>query len=269
MNISEIKKILKKDPTQDFIEKLKIDNRIGVQKVLKSYYAVIEKEKNAKIDFENLLAFEKKYWAKGNEFIIGIDEAGRGPLAGPLVVAGVILPHDVYIKGLNDSKKLSEKVRENLYTEICKKAIAIVVHIVSVADIDKYNIYQATLKSMTTIIKKNTHKIDLALIDAMPVKINNLTTVPIIKGDSKSASIAAASIIAKVTRDRMMIDVAEKFPGYDFESNKGYGSFKHMEAINEIGFTKWHRRSFEPVKTLSINEENGVVDTHTELIIIK
>lgn len=269
MNISEIKIILKKDPNQDFIEELKTDKRIGVKKLLKNYYSVIEKEKSAKNDFENLLKYEKKYWINGKDFIIGIDEAGRGPLAGPLVVAGVILPHDIYIKGLNDSKKLSEKIREQLYMEICKKAISIVVHIVSVADIDKYNIYQATLKSMTTIIKKNPHKIDVALIDAMPVKINNLITVPIIKGDSKSASIAAASIIAKVTRDRIMIDIAKEFKGYDLESNKGYGSAKHMEAIYKIGFTKWHRRSYEPVKTLSINEENKLVDKNTELIIVK
>ena len=269
MNISEIKLILEKEANQEFIDELKNDNRIGVQKLLKNYYSNIEKEKLAKIDFENILKYEKKYWETGHEFIIGIDEAGRGPLAGPLVVAGVILPHDIYIKGLNDSKKLSEKVRERLYVEICEKAIAVIAQIVSVADIDKYNIYRATLKSMTTLIKKNPHKINLALIDAMPVKINNLITVPIIKGDSKSASIAAASIIAKVTRDRMMLEIAKEFNGYDFESNKGYGSKNHMESIRKIGYTKWHRRSFEPVKSLCINEKNGEVDTHTELIIIK
>lgn len=269
MKIAELKNILNQNPTQEFIENLKSDKRISAQKLLKKYYLDLEKEKKAKMDFKNLLKYEDKYWEKNFKYIIGIDEAGRGPLAGPLVVAGVILPNDIYIAGLNDSKKLSEKKRESLYTEICKKAISIVVHIVSVADIDKYNIYHATLKSMTTIIKKTPHQIDIALIDAMPVKINNLPIIPIIKGDSKSANIAAASIIAKVTRDRMMIEIAKDYPEYDFDSNKGYGSRKHMDVINEIGFTKWHRRSFEPVKTLSENEKNKMVDQDTKLIILK
>ena len=169
---------------------------------------------------------------------------GRGPLAGPVVAGAVILPKNCDILYLNDSKKLSEKMRETLYDEIMEKAVAIGIGIVSPQRIDEINILQATYEAMRMAISKLNVQPDLLLNDAVTIPEVSIRQVPIIKGDAKSASIAAASIIAKVTRDRLMVQYEEVLPGYGFASNKGYGSASHIQAIKEIGTTPIHRQSF-------------------------
>lgn len=196
--------------------------------------------------------YEERYYAQGKELIAGVDEAGRGPLAGPLVIGGVILPRDAFIPGLNDSKKLSEKKRELLYDEILKVALAVSVNIVSVSNIDTMNIYNATRAGMAEVLKHLTPKPQVALVDAMEPFVEGVETVPIIKGDALSVSIAAASVIAKVTRDRIMVRLDALYPEYGFAGHKGYGSAKHMAIVKEKGACIWHRRSFEPVKSMAL-----------------
>ena len=199
-----------------------------------------------------MLTYEKEYYAQGMQYVAGVDEAGRGPLAGPLVIAAVILPQAVFIAGLNDSKQLSAAKREQLYDEIIAKAVAIEVNIVSVSNIDKLNIYTATQRGMAEVLEHLPVQPQVALIDAMPVEAKGINTVSIVHGDALSASIAAASIIAKVTRDRIMERLDKLFPAYGFAHNKGYGSGAHMQAIAKFGATKWHRRSYEPVKSMQL-----------------
>ena len=178
------------------------------------------------------------------EYICGIDEVGRGPLAGPVVAAAVILPKDSEILYLNDSKKLSEKKREMLYDEIMEKAVAVGIGFASPARIDEINILQVTYEAMRMAISKLTVRPDVLLNDAVTIPEVDIAQVPIIKGDAKSKSIAAASIIAKVTRDRLMVEYDEVMPGYDFASNKGYGTKAHIAGLKELGPTPIHRRTF-------------------------
>ncbi|MGE4589359.1 MAG: ribonuclease HII [Acidaminococcaceae bacterium] len=269
MNIAEIKTILAQGPSQEELAVIANDERLGVQKLFAAYERKITAAVKEKERFGKMLAYEKAYWEQGIKNVAGVDEAGRGPLAGPLVVASVILPEDIFISGLNDSKQLSAKVRERLFDEVCQKAISIVVNIVAVAEIDKYNIYQATKLSMERVIMHLKPKPAVALIDAMPVESDDVKTVPLIHGDALSSSIAAASIIAKVTRDRIMFDLDKEYPEYDFASNKGYGSQKHMEAIKKYGATLWHRRSYEPIKSLAADMLSDQVDDKSKLIVLK
>lgn len=192
-----------------------------------------------------LSEYEKKCYNDGYKYIAGIDEAGRGPLAGPVVAAAVILPKDCLIEGVNDSKKLSESKREKLYTEITEKAIAWGVGVVDNNTIDELNILNATRRAMHTAVETLQVKPDYILIDAeKKVDTNGIPYLPIIKGDALSISIAAASIIAKVTRDRMMYEYDEIFPMYGFGKHKGYGTKAHIEAIKENGICIIHRKSF-------------------------
>ncbi len=191
---------------------------------------------------EDMFIYERKY--ADYTYICGIDEVGRGPLAGPVVAGAVILPKECDILYLNDSKKLSEKKREELYDEIMEKAVATGIGIVSPQRIDEINILQATYEAMRIAISKLGVQPDLLLNDAVTIPEVAAKQVPIIKGDAKSASIAAASIIAKVTRDRLMMQYDEVLPGYDFASNKGYGSATHIKAIKEQGPTPIHRETF-------------------------
>lgn len=194
---------------------------------------------------EELSKFEKEYYAKGYELIGGIDEAGRGPLAGPVVAACVILPKGCVIEGVNDSKKLTEKKREELYDEITQKAVAWGVGIMDNNVIDEINILEATRKAMTHAIEELDVKPDYIFIDAEKhVDTKGIPFLPIIKGDALSISIAAASIIAKVTRDRMMREYDKLFPAYGFEKHKGYGTKAHIDAIKANGLTIIHRKSF-------------------------
>ncbi len=198
---------------------------------------------------EDLYKYENELRKKGIDIIGGVDEVGRGPLIGSVVAACVVLPKDFVLNGLTDSKKLSEKKRNEFYEIIKKEALAIGIGEVSEKVIDKVNIYEATKIAMTMAINQVKEQINLeyVLIDAMPLSID-IPTNSIIKGDAKSISIAAASVIAKVTRDKMMYELDEKYPMYDLKNNKGYGTKKHLQAIKEYGITKYHRLSYAPVK---------------------
>lgn len=196
--------------------------------------------------YEKLYAYEREYHAKGYSVIAGIDEAGRGPLAGPVVAGCCILDPEVKILGLDDSKKLSEKKREELFIEIKEKALAWSVCEVSAEEIDKINILEATKKAMRICVEEISKKMrpDLLLIDAVNLSGTGVDVVPIIKGDANSDSIAAASILAKVTRDHIMMEFDKTYPGYGFAKHKGYGTKDHYAAIRESGMTPIHRRSF-------------------------
>ena len=191
----------------------------------------------------DLLTFESEFTAKGKQLIAGIDEAGRGPLAGPVVVASVIMPLDNIIDGINDSKKVAEKKRELLYQKIIDTALAYDIEVIDEKTIDEINILNATKMGMQNCIKNLKIKPDLVLIDAVEIK-SDVETLSIIKGDAKSYSIAAASILAKVYRDNLMREYDKEFPMYGFAKHKGYGTKMHIDAIKQYGICKIHRRSF-------------------------
>lgn len=252
MNITEIKELLAGEPTAEQLATLAADERKGVQKLLAAYNKRLEKAAAEKERFTAMLKLERELYDEGCELIAGVDEAGRGPLAGPLVIAAVILPKDVFISGLNDSKQLSATKRDMLYNEVMAKALDIEVNIVSVGNIDELNIYAATQQGMAQVLENLHCRPQAALIDAMPVKVPGMQIESVVHGDALSASIAAASIIAKVTRDRIMERLDLVYPAYGFAHNKGYGSSAHMQAVGELGATRWHRRSFEPVKSMQL-----------------
>lgn len=202
-----------------------------------------------------MLDYQEQFYSKKVKLIVGVDEAGRGPLAGPVVAAACILPRAYINKEINDSKQLTEKKREELFEIIKKDAIAYGVGIVTAEDIDKLNIYEATKVAMAQAISNLKHNFDLILTDAMPLKGFDVEVIPIIKGDAKALPIAAASIIAKVTRDHMMIELGKKYPEYGFEIHKGYGTKKHMDALKEYGAIKGvHRFSYKPVLKVELKE---------------
>lgn len=243
--IGEIREILQAasvDELPAFIATHEKDERAGVQ-------ALINKAKKRRLDYEKELLrtekmkeYERKY--ASFSYICGIDEVGRGPLAGPVVAGAVILPRDCRILYLNDSKQLSEKKREELYEVIMENAVSTGLGFVSPERIDEINILQATYEAMRQAIGKLEKEPDLLLNDAVTIPGVEIRQVPIIKGDAKSVSIAAASIIAKVTRDRLMVQYDEIYPEYGFASNKGYGAAAHLEALKKYGPTPIHRRSF-------------------------
>lgn len=228
-------------------EQLQNDNRKYVQKGLSKLYNAIEKEKQENLRLENMYTFENDLYNQGFDYVLGIDEVGRGPFAGPVTVAGVILKKCDFIRYINDSKKLSKELRETLDLEIRKKAEGFVVFSMTNQDIDKFGIKNCTLSCMESCVNffvqkgyKNMH----ILIDAEKLKDIDLPQTSIIKGDSKSASIAAASIIAKVHRDNFMEEISKLYPEYDFCSNSGYNSPKHFNAIVELGISPIHRKGF-------------------------
>lgn len=243
--INEIKNILQAasiDELPAFIESYGKDVRAGVQ-------TLVQKAQKQMADYQKELArtekmkeFEKEYCSYA--CICGIDEVGRGPLAGPVVAGAVILPKDCDILYLNDSKQLTEKKREELYGEIMEKAVATGLGFVSPERIDQINILQATYEAMREAVAKLEPAPDLLLNDAVTIPGISVKQVPIIKGDAKSISIAAASIIAKVTRDRLMVQYDSIFPEYGFAANKGYGAKNHIDALKKYGPTPIHRRSF-------------------------
>ncbi len=191
--------------------------------------------------------YEKALKKEGIKLIAGVDEVGRGPLIGPVVAAAVILKDKIKLDGLTDSKKLSEKKRNYFYEEIKKQALAIGIGVIDEKKIDEVNIYEATKLAMIAAINDLDVRPEHILIDAMPLELD-IPTTSIIKGDLKSITISAASVIAKVTRDKMMYELDQKYPMYDLKHNKGYPTKKHIEAINEYGIIKEHRKSFGPVK---------------------
>lgn len=196
---------------------------------------------------DDLYIYEEELINQGIKLIGGIDEVGRGPLVGPVVAACCILPINYKLEGLTDSKKLSEKKREKFYDILIQDCISYGIGIIDCKKIDEVNIYEATKMAMTSAINNCKIKPEHVLIDAMKLDID-IPQTSIIKGDAKSLSIAAASVIAKVTRDRMLIELDKKYPMYDFKNNKGYPTKKHLEAISKYGIIKEHRRSYGPVK---------------------
>ena len=243
--IAEIKEEFQKaafDEREALYEAYKEDTRAGVLAVINKYKKQEEKLLKEKERIEQMKFYEKKYDHVG--YICGIDEVGRGPLAGPVVAGAVILPEDCQILYLNDSKKLSEKKREELYEIIMEQAVAVGIGYASHTRIDEINILQATYEAMRQAISKLKVAPQLLLNDAVTIPGVEIPQVPIIKGDAKSASIAAASIVAKVTRDRLMVEYDKTLPGYGFASNKGYGSTEHIEALKKFGPTPIHRTTF-------------------------
>ena len=218
------------------------DSRAGVQNLIQKYQKQEEALKKERERTEQMKIYEHKYEDLG--WICGIDEVGRGPLAGPVVAGAVILPRDSKILHVNDSKQLTAKKRDELYDVIMREAVAVGIGYASPARIDEINILQATYEAMREAISKLSVKPDVLLNDAVKIPQVDIRQVPIIKGDAKSVSIAAASIIAKVTRDRLMEEYDKVLPGYGFASNKGYGSAEHIAALKEIGPSPIHRQSF-------------------------
>ncbi|HEP1792325.1 TPA: ribonuclease HII [Streptococcus suis] len=225
------------------------DERAGVQAAIKKRRKELEKVAAEDARLEAMLFYEKDLYDNGVEFIAGIDEVGRGPLAGPVVAAAVILPKGCKIRYLNDSKKIPKSKHEAIYQEVMARALAVGVGIKDAAVIDQVNIYEATKLAMLEALGKLGQKPDYLLIDAMKLD----TPIPqtsIIKGDANSLSIAAASIVAKVTRDKMMADYDKEFAGYGFAKNAGYGTAEHLESLNKLGITTIHRKTFEPIKSM-------------------
>lgn len=241
----EIKNILQAasiEELPEFIETYSRDDRAGVRKLAESAARRLEALEKEKQRIEGLRVYEEQYGEY--EYICGVDEAGRGPLAGPVAAGAVILPRGCRILYINDSKQLSEKKREELYDVIREQAVSWAVGIVSPERIDEINILQATYEAMREAVGKLIPGPDILLNDAVTIPRIAIPQVPIIKGDAKSISIGAASIVAKVTRDRLMAEYDRKYPEYDFVGNKGYGSARHIEALKKYGPTPIHRRSF-------------------------
>ena len=224
------------------------DERSGVQAAVKACRRRIQKRQDEYKRLYEMTAYERRASERGLQAVAGIDEAGRGPLAGPVVAAACILPEGFLPEGLNDSKKLTESMREELFTRITENAI-VGVGIVSAQEIDQINIYEAAKKAMMIAATSLSKQPDHLLVDAM-VLPSSVSQESIIKGDAKSASIAAASIVAKVTRDRLMKKYAQEFTGYGFEKNMGYGTKEHIEGLKKFGVTPQHRKTFAPVKEM-------------------
>lgn len=245
MPIGEIKALFENTPIDQlsiFIERFSSDERAGVKSLVAKAEKKIEALEKEKARTEKLKEYEKQYGHLG--YVCGVDEVGRGPLAGPVVTGAVILPKDCDILYLNDSKQLSEKKREELYDVIMEKAIAVSIGYNSPERIDEINILQATLEAMRNSIKNLDPQPNVLLNDAVTIPGIDIKQVPIIKGDAKSISIAAASIVAKVTRDRLMVEYDKIYPEYGFANNKGYGSADHIAAIKKHGKCPIHRDSF-------------------------
>lgn len=244
-SIGEIKSRIAETPDEELpgiIEIYSADERGGVRKLVEGAQKRYDKLLAEKKRIYELRSFERQF--PDLEFICGIDEVGRGPFAGPVVAGAVILPKDCEILYINDSKKLSEKVRERLYDEISEKAVCAAVGIVDAQRIDEINILQATYEAMRQAIGKLMPQPQLLLNDAVTIPGVDIKQVPIIKGDAKSISIGAASIYAKVTRDRMMKEYDSQYPEYGFAANVGYGTAAHIEALKKYGPCPIHRRSF-------------------------
>lgn len=230
-------------------EELILDGRAGVQAAISKRKRELQKQVDEDLRLEKMLAYEKELYAQGIDLIAGVDEVGRGPLAGPVVAAAVILPKACKIPGLNDSKKIPKSKHKEIYEAVLQNAIAIGIGVKDNQVIDQVNIYEATKLAMMEAIGQLEPQPQHLLIDAMRLDIP-IAQTSIIKGDANSLSIAAASIVAKVTRDQMMEEFDREYPGYDFAQNAGYGTANHLAGLHKLGVTPIHRRSFEPVKSM-------------------
>ena len=232
-----------------FFEELILDGRAGVQAAISKRKRELQKQVDEDLRLEKMLAYEKELYTQGIQLIAGVDEVGRGPLAGPVVAAAVILPKACKIPGLNDSKKIPKSKHKEIYEAVLQNAVAIGIGIKDNQVIDQVNIYEATKLAMMEAIGQLEPQPQHLLIDAMRLDLP-ISQTSIIKGDANSLSIAAASIVAKVTRDQMMEEFDREYPGYDFAQNAGYGTAKHLAGLDKLGVTPIHRRSFEPVKSI-------------------
>lgn len=250
MTVAQITQLLaQQDITLQMINSLKQDSRVSVVRQLAKWQQQQQKLLLEKQRIQRLYKQERLLVSCGYKLIAGVDEAGRGPLAGPVVVGAVILPMGCHLPLLNDSKKLSAKQREELYHQIKEVAIAVQYTVIDRETIDRINIYQATILGMYTTIQQLSPQPGAVLIDAVPLPELTMPSVSLIGGDAISASIGAASIIAKVERDRIMLELDEKFPHYGFAKHKGYGTAEHMKALAQYGPCPEHRLSFEPIKS--------------------
>lgn len=248
--VKAVKELLgQEDVSDELLEELQLDSRAGVKKLLEQYYKKIEQKKALIEKFHSKEFLEKPYWDH-DLLVAGVDEVGRGPLAGPVVTAAVILPPDNTLYEVDDSKKLSISKRAELYKQICDQAIDISVAVGSPQLIDQENIYHATELTMAQSIKRLYAKPNHILVDAMTIPVD-ISQTKLIKGDAKSLSIGAASIIAKVSRDRLMTMYSHLYPEFGFENNDGYGTKQHLQALDKFGRTKIHRLSFSPVKKVN------------------
>ncbi|WP_026689919.1 ribonuclease HII [Alteribacter aurantiacus] len=248
-SIKEIQEQLKQSVKPSFLDELQHDPRKGVQQALASYHKRMEAEKALHNQFVEMNAYEDDLKKRGYCFIAGIDEVGRGPLAGPVIAASVILPEDFYLPGLTDSKKLSKEKREQYSRTILDKAYAVGVGIATAEEIDSLNIYESTKIAMQRAILNMEKEADYLLLDAMNLPID-IGQTSLIKGDSKSVSIAAASVVAKVKRDTYMTELALMHPEYGFDKHMGYGTKEHLKALEGSGVTEEHRKSFAPIKDM-------------------
>ena len=237
------------DLDHPLFEELILDGRAGVQAAISKRKRELQKQVDEDLRLEKMLAYEKELYAQGIDLIAGVDEVGRGPLAGPVVAAAVILPKACKIPGLNDSKKIPKSKHKEIYEAVLQNAIAIGIGIKDNQVIDQVNIYEATKLAMMEAIGQLDPQPQHLLIDAMKLDLP-IPQTSIIKGDANSLSIAAASIVAKVTRDQMMEEFDCEYPGYDFTQNAGYGTANHLAGLDKLGVTPIHRRSFEPVKSM-------------------
>ena len=249
--IKEIKEQLANIQRLDdpLLTELEQDSRSGVIQAIAKRKREIQKRLDEDERLEGMLAYEKECYARGMELIAGVDEVGRGPLAGPVVAAAVILPKACKIPGLNDSKKIPKSKHKEIYEAVLQNAIAIGIGVKDNHVIDQVNIYEATKLAMMEAIGQLEPQPQHLLIDAMKLDLP-ISQTSIIKGDANSLSIAAASIVAKVTRDQMMEEFDCEYPGYDFTQNAGYGTANHLAGLHKLGVTPIHRRSFEPVKSM-------------------
>ena len=249
--IKEIKEQLANIQQLDdpLLAELEQDSRSGVIQAIVKRKKDIQKRIDEDERLEKMLAYEKECYVRGIELIAGVDEVGRGPLAGPVVAAAVILPKACKIPGLNDSKKIPKSKHKEIYEAVLQNAIAIGIGIKDNQVIDQVNIYEATKLAMMEAIGQLEPQPQHLLIDAMKLDLP-ISQTSIIKGDANSLSIAAASIVAKVTRDQMMEEFDKEYPGYDFAQNAGYGTANHLDGLHQLGATPIHRRSFEPVKSM-------------------
>ena len=249
--IKEIKELLAtvKELDNPLFLELEKDSRSGVQKEISKRKKAIQAELDEDLRLKTMLSYEKELYKQGLTLVAGVDEVGRGPLAGPVVAAAVILQKNCKIRGLNDSKKIPKKKHLEIYQAVQDQALAIGIGIMDNQVIDQVNIYEATKLAMKEAISQLSLQPEHLLIDAMKLELP-ISQTSIIKGDANSLSIAAASIVAKVTRDELMKEFDQQYPGYDFTTNAGYGTAKHLEGLEKLGVTPIHRTSFEPVKTL-------------------
>lgn len=230
-------------------EELILDGRAGVQAAISKRKRELQKQVDEDLRLEKMLAYEKELYTQGIHLIAGVDEVGRGPLAGPVVAAAVILPENCKIPGLNDSKKIPKSKHHAIYQAVLDQALSVGIGIKDNQVIDHVNIYEATKLAMLEAIQELDPRPQHLLIDAMRLDLP-IPQTSIIKGDANSLSIAAASIVAKVTRDQMMEEFDCEYPGYDFTQNVGYGTANHLAGLHKLGVTPIHRRSFEPVKSM-------------------